>query len=98
MGELPEVKTSNRVGGRFEHFALPDAEQLERAARLRVHVAAQPVFLHSLGGNHRHYLPDAYLPRCYPSAARDQSRRRHTQPHPRTSFLNDAWEVFVNFS
>ena len=51
---------------RFEHFALPDAMQLERAARLRVHVAAQPVFLHSLGGNFRRYLPDAYIPRCYP--------------------------------
>ena len=51
---------------RFEHFALPDSDQLKRAAHLGVHVAAQPVFLESLGGNFRRYLPDAYLPRCYP--------------------------------
>ena len=51
---------------RCEHFALQDAEQLKRAAHLGVHVAAQPVFLHSLGGNFGRYLPNAYMPRCYP--------------------------------
>jgi predicted amidohydrolase YtcJ len=54
---------------RLEHFGLPDGAQLERASRLSLNVAAQPVFLHSLGENFRRYLPDAYLPRCYPLKA-----------------------------
>jgi predicted amidohydrolase YtcJ len=51
---------------RLEHFGLPDVSQMGRAARLGVHVAAQPVFLHSLGENFRRYLPEGYLSRCYP--------------------------------
>jgi predicted amidohydrolase YtcJ len=51
---------------RIEHFALPDATQLRRAARLRVVVVPQTVFIHELGRNFRKYLPDAFLPRCYP--------------------------------
>ena len=51
---------------RLEHFALPDALQVERASRLRTSIATQPVFLHSLGENFRRYLTEAYLARCYP--------------------------------
>jgi predicted amidohydrolase YtcJ len=51
---------------RLEHFALPDAHQVERASRLRTCIATQPAFLLSLGENFRRYLPDAYLSRCYP--------------------------------
>jgi predicted amidohydrolase YtcJ len=54
---------------RIEHFGLPDAVQLTRAARLGVIAAPQTVFIHSLGRNFREYLPDAFLPRCYPVRA-----------------------------
>ena len=51
---------------RIEHFALPDAAQLRRAARLGVVAVPQTIFIHDLGRNFRKYLPDAFLPRCYP--------------------------------
>jgi predicted amidohydrolase YtcJ len=51
---------------RIEHFGLPDATHLSRAARLGVVAVPQTVFIHSLGRNFREYLPDAFLPRCYP--------------------------------
>jgi hypothetical protein len=51
---------------RIEHFGLPDASHLTRAARLGVVAVPQTVFIHSLGRNFRNYLPDALLPRCYP--------------------------------
>lgn len=54
---------------RIEHFGLPDATQLARAARLGVIAAPQTIFIHSLGRNFRNYLPDAFLPRCYPIRA-----------------------------
>jgi len=60
-----------RRGGahRIEHFGLPDAAQLQRAARLGVIAAPQTVFIHSLGRNFRQCLPDSFLPRCYPVRA-----------------------------
>jgi predicted amidohydrolase YtcJ len=54
---------------RIEHFGLPDGTQLQRAARLQVVAVPQTVFIHSLGPNFRQYLPDAFLPRCYPVRA-----------------------------
>jgi predicted amidohydrolase YtcJ len=54
---------------RIEHFGLPDASHLRRASRLRVIAAPQTVFIHSLGRNFRQYLPDSFLPRCYPVRA-----------------------------
>ena len=54
---------------RLEHFGLPDARQLARAARLGVVAVPQTIFIHSLGRNFRDYLPDAFLPRCYPIRA-----------------------------
>jgi predicted amidohydrolase YtcJ len=54
---------------RIEHFGLPDAAQLARAAQLRIIAAPQTIFIHSLGRNFRSYLPDSYLPRTYPIRA-----------------------------
>lgn len=51
---------------RIEHLGLPGHAQLARAARLGVIAAPQSVFLHALGRNFRHSLPDELLPRTYP--------------------------------
>ena len=60
---------------RLEHFGLPDARQLARAARLGVIAVPQTIFIHSLGRNFREYLPDA-LPAALLSDPRDARRRR----------------------
>jgi predicted amidohydrolase YtcJ len=57
------------VEHRIEHFGLPDARQLSRAAALGIIAAPQTIFIHSLGRNFRAYLPDSFLPRCYPIRA-----------------------------
>lgn len=54
---------------RIEHFGLPDAAQLARAAALGVIAVPQTIFIHSLGLNFRSYLPDAFIPRTYPIRA-----------------------------
>jgi predicted amidohydrolase YtcJ len=54
---------------RIEHFGLPDAQQLSRAADLGVIAAPQTIFIHSLGRNFRNYLPDSFIPRTYPVRA-----------------------------
>ena len=54
---------------RIEHFGLPSAAQLARAARLGVIAAPQTIFIRSLGRNFRSCLPDAFLPRTYPIRA-----------------------------
>lgn len=54
---------------RIEHFGLPDAAQLARASRLGAIAVPQTIFIHSLGRNFRHCLPDAFLPRAYPIRA-----------------------------
>src|SRR5262249_50564377 len=54
---------------RIEHFGLPDAGQLARASKLGVIAAPQTIFIHSLGRNFRKYLPDSFIPRCYPIRA-----------------------------
>lgn len=51
---------------RIEHFGLPSPDHFRRAARAGVIVVPQAVFIHSLGPNFRRYLPDEFLPRCYP--------------------------------
>jgi hypothetical protein len=53
-------------GHRLEHFGLPDAEQIERAARVGAMAAPQAVFLHALGANFQRYLSRDYLSRTYP--------------------------------
>jgi predicted amidohydrolase YtcJ len=57
------------IAHRIEHFGLPDATQLARAAALKVIAAPQAIFIHSLGRNFRNYLPDSLLPRTYPIRA-----------------------------
>lgn len=54
---------------RIEHFGLPTADHLARAARARVIGVPQAVFVHALGRNFRQYLPDALLARAYPVRA-----------------------------
>ena len=54
---------------RIEHFGLPGADQLARAARLGVIAVPQTIFVQALGRNFRQYLPDALLPRTYPVRA-----------------------------
>jgi predicted amidohydrolase YtcJ len=54
---------------RIEHFGLPDATALARAAALRVIAAPQTIFIRTFGRNFRSYLPDAFLPRTYPIRA-----------------------------
>ncbi|MDP3716590.1 MAG: amidohydrolase [Acidobacteriota bacterium] len=70
---LPLTRShSLRAGGRgamrhrIEHFGLPGADHLARAARLGVIAVPQTVFIHALGRNFRQYLPDALLARTYP--------------------------------
>ncbi|MCC5875436.1 MAG: amidohydrolase, partial [Candidatus Sumerlaeia bacterium] len=51
---------------RIEHFGLPDAGMLMRAANLGVIAVPQAIFIEELGENFRAYLPDEYLERVYP--------------------------------
>jgi predicted amidohydrolase YtcJ len=57
------------VRHRIEHFGLPTADQLTRAARLGVIAVPQTIFIRALGRNFRQYLPDALLPHTYPVRA-----------------------------
>jgi predicted amidohydrolase YtcJ len=54
---------------RIEHFGLPSAAQLARAAKLKVMAAPQTIFIRTFGRNFRSYLPEAFLPRIYPIRA-----------------------------
>lgn len=54
---------------RIEHLGLPSAEHLARCRALNVIAVPQTVFLPALGTNFRRYLPDHFLPRCYPVRA-----------------------------
>jgi predicted amidohydrolase YtcJ len=54
---------------RIEHLGLPSAEHLARCRALNVMAVPQTVFLPALGTNFRRYLPDHFLPRCYPVRA-----------------------------
>lgn len=51
---------------RIEHFGLPDAAQLRRAAKLGVIAAPQAIFIHALGANFIQMIPDSLFPRTYP--------------------------------
>lgn len=50
---------------RIEHLALPDPEHLERAAKIGVHIATQPVFLPTMGATYRRYMPEQFYSRAY---------------------------------
>jgi predicted amidohydrolase YtcJ len=54
---------------RIEHLGLPSAEHLRRCKAINVIAVPQTVFLPALGASFRRYLPDDYIPRCYPVRA-----------------------------
>ena len=51
---------------RIEHLGLPTPEHLQRLQAIGAIAVPQTVFLPALGTAFRRYLPDEYLPRCYP--------------------------------
>ncbi len=54
---------------RIEHFGLPDADQLKRAARLGVISVPQTIFIRELGCNFLEMIPESLLQRTYPVRA-----------------------------
>ncbi len=54
---------------RIEHFGLPDAVQLKRAAAIGVISVPQTIFIRELGRNFLEFVPDQFLPRTYPIRA-----------------------------
>ncbi|MEO8608554.1 MAG: amidohydrolase [Chloroflexota bacterium] len=54
---------------RIEHLGLPSPEHLRRCKAINVIAVPQTVFLPALGASFRRYLPDDYIPRCYPVRA-----------------------------
>lgn len=54
---------------RIEHLGLPDAGHLKRCKALGVIAVPQAAFLPALGASFRRYLPDDFIPRCYPVRA-----------------------------
>lgn len=54
---------------RIEHLGLPDAEHLRRCKALNLIAVPQTVFLPALGAAFRRYIPDQFIPRCYPARA-----------------------------
>jgi predicted amidohydrolase YtcJ len=54
---------------RIEHLGLPDAEHLRRCQQHGIFAVPQTVFLPALGAAFRRYLPDSFIPRCYPVRA-----------------------------
>jgi predicted amidohydrolase YtcJ len=54
---------------RIEHLGLPDASHLERCKAMNVIAVPQASFLPALGAAFRRYLPDEFIPRCYPIRA-----------------------------
>ena len=68
---------------RLEHFGLPDARQLARAARLGVIAVPQAIFIHSLGPQFPR-LPAGWLPAAVLSDSRDARCRRLRWPCPPT--------------
>lgn len=59
----------NGLRHRIEHLGLPSADHLQRCAALGVIAVPQTVFLPALGASFRRYLPDPFVPRCYPVRA-----------------------------
>ena len=57
---------SGPVRHRIEHFGLATPVQMARARQLGIMVAPQTIFIHEMGRNFRHYLPDALHRHVYP--------------------------------
>jgi hypothetical protein len=54
---------------RIEHLGLPSPDHLRRCNALNIIAVPQTVFLPALGASFRRYLPDDFIPRCYPVRA-----------------------------
>lgn len=67
--ELYHRKPNPELRHRIEHLGLPDADHLRRCQALDVIAVPQTVFLPALGASFRRYLPDSFVPRCYPVRA-----------------------------
>jgi predicted amidohydrolase YtcJ len=67
--ELERRKPAPKLRHRIEHLGLPDSVHLRRSKALEIIAVPQTVFLPALGNAFRRYLPDAYIPRCYPVRA-----------------------------
>jgi len=65
----PFGKAGAKARHRIEHLGLPDAKHLRRSKALDIIAVPQTVFLPALGSAFRRYLPDEYIPRCYPVRA-----------------------------
>jgi hypothetical protein len=64
--ELHRYKPNTGLRHRIEHLGLPTPEHLQRCAAMNVIAVPQTIFLPGLGASFRRYLPDAFVPRCYP--------------------------------
>ncbi len=67
--EALQRRKPNGVRHRIEHLGLPSAEHLQRCKALNVIAVPQTVFIPALGASFRRYLPDDFIPRCYPVRA-----------------------------
>jgi predicted amidohydrolase YtcJ len=59
----------NGLRHRIEHLGLPSADHLKRSKALNLIAVPQTVFIPALGASFRRYLPDDFIPRCYPVRA-----------------------------
>jgi predicted amidohydrolase YtcJ len=59
----------NGLRHRIEHLGLPSVDHLKRCKALNVIAVPQTVFIPALGASFRRYLPDIFIPRCYPVRA-----------------------------
>jgi predicted amidohydrolase YtcJ len=66
---LHALKPDTGLRHRIEHLGLPTADHLARARAINVIAVPQTIFVYALGSTFRRYLPDDYLPRCYPVRA-----------------------------
>lgn len=65
----PDPAAQRRPPDRIEHFGVPDADHLERTARLGAFVVPQAIFLRELGASFRRNVDESLLPRVYPLRA-----------------------------
>ena len=66
---LRQRKPGTGLRHRIEHLGLPTADHLRRLKVIDAIAVPQTVFLPALGSSFRRYLPDAFIPRCYPVRA-----------------------------
>ena len=66
---LAPAQAETGLRHRIEHLGLPTADHLRRLKAIDAIAVPQTVFLPALGAAFRRYLPDEYLPRCYPVRA-----------------------------